>query len=628
MPSLASSPDAAAAFEAIRERWKKAEGAAPAALALLLEGFLARFPNDGLVPLARVYLAIVEMQQGELDAADRQLAATASLPLGTAHDLWTVARARQVRMRGDAEAALELLRPLVGKNVDPVTRAVFEEELTLTALATHRDYEAISYMDAWVRASSEEERSRTLAKVVGFVAQLSEDVLIGALQAMRAQRATLGYGIDIERILAERLARMAIEGEDAELARMLLDPNAGTIVLTGDAGAGLSELATSRRGLHVVQGRTVGVLLPSQSPGLRDETADVLRGVLWALGLPKGLRDRHPAPIVPDGGTPAAPSRCAPLEAAPPLDDPSPEDGLRLVTRDDAGGADRTEVSLDELAGEGASVVIAGLDAQTSERTLGWGQSKGVAVIALLPPPEGVQAGTFGFVLGEPRANVLTALARAAPALASERVAPLIDVSELPLYPPAGGLVGPMSLLPPISCDVPATRAGEPRFPIAEWDHDRTRAWLVSGSPRCARDLVGELSVARARGVIALTLEAATLPARAPGIRVISASAGIVPSDASTSLSEGIELQRFSAALGSANWWTALGRDAATLARVAVHPLPADTVSDLATVAERRTEARDLLALARARLWTTEKTGWTDSRTMRRTVCAIEVPGK
>ena len=52
---------------------------------------------------------------------------------------------------------------------DPIARAVFEEELTLTALASHRDYEAISYMDAWLRASSEDERGATSLAVAGLV---------------------------------------------------------------------------------------------------------------------------------------------------------------------------------------------------------------------------------------------------------------------------------------------------------------------------------------------------------------------------------------------------------------------------------------------------------------------------
>jgi hypothetical protein len=628
VPTLASSPQAATAFEQIREAWGDPEHTNADSRRRLLEGFLARFPSDGLVPLARVYLALVAMQQGDFAATDTQLAASENLPPGTARDLWTVACARRLRLRGAPDTALELIRPLVGKNVDPVTRTVFEEELALAALATHRDYEAISYMDTWLRASSEEDKSKTMAAVRALVERLPKEVLVGALQALRTQRATFGYGLDIERILAGRLAQIATESGDAELARLLLDPDAGTIVVAGEAGVELSALATSRRGLNIVEGRTIGLLLPTESPGLRDESADVLRGVMWALGLPRGLRNVQAHGGMPEeGGAPATRAACAPLEPAPLLVDPRPEERLRLVSRDDAGSAARTEVSLDELAGEGAAVVIAGLDAQTATRALRWGQDHGIAVVSLVPPAQG-QGSPFGFVLGESRESVLYALARAVPSIASEPVAPIIDVSEVPLYPPQGGRVGLLTLLLPISCDIPATGAGDPRFPITDWDRNKIRAWLVSGSPGCAQDVVGELSAAHARGVVALTLEAAALPAHASGLRVVTASAGAIPGGL-TSDARDDELQAFSSTLGgNVSWWTALGRDAATLARVAMDQLPIDAVTEARTVTDRRAHARDLLGSARARLWSTEKATWTDTHTMTRTVCAVEVPVK
>lgn len=629
VPTLASSPMAAAAFDEIREEWGDPDRTHHAKLRQLLERFLARFPNDSLVPMARIYLALVAMEQGDLAVADRQLAASEDLPPGSAHDLWMVAHARRLRLRGHPEAALEILRPLVGKNVDPMARAVFEEELTLAALATHRDYEAISYMDAWLRANSEEEKSQTVETVSALVERLPREVLVGALQAMRKQRASFGYGIDIERILAGRLAKIATETSDPELARFLLDPDAGAIAFAGEAGVELGELAASRRGLNSVDGRTIGLLLPTESPALRDESADVLRGVMWALGLPRGLREGADHPTSGEAGTPGTSSSrapCAPLEPAAPLADPHPGERLRLVTRDDSGSAARTEVSLDELAGEGAAVVIAGLDAQTAARALSWGEDHGVPVVLLVPPFER-GTGMFGFVLGESRANVIAALADAVPSLASERVAPIIDQSELPLYPPQGGRMGPLNFLGPISCDIPATNAGDPRFPIAEWDHGKVRAWLVSGSPTCARAVIAELSAAHARGTAALTLEAAVLPAHFPGLRVVTASAGVVPGGA-TSDGRDDELERFSATLGDVSWWTALGRDAATLVRLGVNHLPTDVAISPKAVADRRVAARNMLASARARLWTSEATSWTSAHTMTRTVCAMDVPVK
>jgi hypothetical protein len=635
VPTLASTPQAALAFDEIRAAWNDPGHDGAGALRYLLDRFLSRFPADALVPLAHVYLALAAMRQGDFATADREIAASSlSVRAGTAQDLLTVARARRLRSLGQPEPGLSLLRPLVGKNVDPVTRSVFEEELTLTALATHRDYEAISYMDAWMRAASEEDRERVIGAVTGFVRSMPRDVLLGALQVMRTRPATgggvmMGYGVEIEHILADALAHIATETGDVELARALLDPDAGAVIIGGDAGLALSELATSRRGLNVVEGRTLGLLLPTESPGLRDEAADVLRGVMWAMGLPRGLRDpSHSAGRGhPTVALAAPPPACAPGEPAEPLDDPSAGDSLRLVTRDDAGSSDRTEVSLDELAGDGAAVVVAGLDPQTAGRALRWGEAHAMPVLVLASPEEPGERRFYGFVLGEARENVMSALVRAAPSLAGGEVAPVIDESDLPLFPPQGGRVGPIQFLSPISCGIPATRAGDPRFPITQWEQGATRAWLVTGSPKCALDLIGELTPVRARGVVGLTLEAAALPSHPPGLRVVTASAGVVP--AGNALADrDDDLRQFSTTLGTLSWWTALGRDAATLARVALNRLPADSAGEPHAVAERRSRARDGLLAARTRLWTTEATSWTSDRALKRTVCAVEVPAQ
>jgi len=629
--SLASTPAAAAAFAPIREAWRTAARTPAATLRTQLEGFLAQYPKDGLAPLAHVYLALASLRLEDYPRADSELALGASLPPGSTRDLWTVARARRLRLGGDPESAMALLRPLVGKNVDPVTRTQFEEELTLTALATSGEYEAISYMDAWLRASTDEEKPETVSIVTGIVARLPRDVLVGALQAMRTQRTSFGYGVDIERILAARLVAIATTSGDAELARLLLDPDGGAVVVQGDAAAQLGELATSRRGMNVVEGRTIGLLLPTESPGLRDESADVLRGVMWAMGQPRGIRELAPpastgAPR--DAGARLPRPQCAALEPAPAPEEPRIEDSIRLVTRDDAGSSDRTEDSLDELAGEGAALVIAGLDPATAARALRWGEARHVAVVALVPPDE-TAARAFGFVLGEGRADVIDALAKAGTELATQGVAPVVDGSEVASFPAQGGRVGPLTLLPVVSCDAPAARAGDPRFPVAAWMKGKTTVWLVTGSPACAHDLAGELSAAHAHGLMALTLEAASLPPHAAGLRVLTASAGIVPNSAASDTRDD-ELRRFQTTLGDVSWWAALGRDAATLARAAVGKLPTDSASEAGAVGDRRARARDGLAAARARLWTTEAAGWSSEadagRKMKRTICAVDAP--
>ncbi|MCL2449432.1 MAG: hypothetical protein FWD17_10830, partial [Polyangiaceae bacterium] len=228
VPTLSSSPPAKAAFDAIRSA-RADRDRSPAELRTDIELFLARYPRDGLAPLARIFLALVALGQGDFATGDAAIAETRGLPPGTARDFWTVGRARQLRLEGQPEAAIALLRPDIGKGVDPLGRALFQEELALAAIATQRDYEAVSYMDAWLRAATDEERADTESRVSALVEKLPKDVLVGALQAMRAQRASLGYGAAIERILSTRLVHIATATNDAELARMLLDVDAGAV---------------------------------------------------------------------------------------------------------------------------------------------------------------------------------------------------------------------------------------------------------------------------------------------------------------------------------------------------------------------------------------------------------------
>jgi hypothetical protein len=618
--TLASSPEAAAAFEAIREAWRNPDRIAPDALRRMIERFLIDHPKDGLVPLASVSLALVAMAAGDFAHADAELARTEGLPPGTARDLWTTARAREHRLRGDAEGALALLAPLVGKNVDPLGRLIFEEELTRSALATGRDYEAISYMDAWLRASAEEDRGQVLARVSEIVEHLSVDVLVGALRVMRAQRASLGYGMDIERILSDRLVREATTSGNAELALMLLDPDAAGIPITGDAGLALGQVATTRRGLNVVAGRTIGLLLPTSS-GLRDESADVLRGVTWALGLPAGVRSLPVSRDQPDESRGPRALPCGAPEPAPDASEPEASEGVHLVTRNDTGEPDSTEIGLDELAGEGAAIVIAGLDGASAGRATQWGERHRVPIVVLSMADPAVET-LFAFSLGVPRGDVVRALVQAVPGLATGAVAPIIDASEIDGYPASIGGAG-LRLVPPIACDAQTGREDQPRFPLHEWELGAVHEWLVSGSARCASDLAVELGASHARGTIALTLEAARLLPRVPGLRVITAQAGAVPASGSGD-PRAPEIRRFSEALGPLSWWAALGRDAATLARTAVLGLPTDLAAASQAVTDRRAQARDRLTTARGRLWSTEAAGWGDVRTIKRTVCTID----
>jgi hypothetical protein len=534
---------------------------------------------------------------------DARLPTLPEPPPGTVRDLYLIASARQLRHHGEPEAAFDLLGPLVGKMVDPVARGMLEEEVAHDALEAHHDYEAIAYMDAWLRGSGEEQRDTVEGKVAALLAQLPDAVLENALRSMRAQSAG-GYGVEIQRLVSQRLAAVAIAKNDPVLARWLLDPAASAAKIGVAAAAELGELATSKRGLGEVAGRTIGLLLPTGSTDLRDEAADVERGVAWALGLPR--------------------------------DHPERAEDTHLVTRDDGGDPERMIAGLEELAGEGASIILTALDGSAADRAIDWGEKNRIAVVAVAAPLV-KQPGPFSFVVGEPEIEVVDLLAStiAARRGAGTMIAPVVEGDAVTLF--GRGFAGAdrsWTFFGAVGCDVEAPRAGEPRFPVAAWEHAGVKAWLVAGSADCARDVMREESGRSKGGIFGLSLIASTTAQRPPDAVVLAASAGVIPGDLKLSSktppgTRDADVRAMTARLGGRpNWWAALGHDAATLARDALADAPTDVVTTQAQIAQRRQAARDALAAARDRLWTTDEAGFGRDHKLARQVRVVDLSSR
>src|SRR4051812_3722423 len=117
--SLAGTADATVAFEEIRQAWDSHESRRPEVLRPLLERFLGRFPRDGRVPMARAIIALVAMDEDNWVAARALVLGLEDVPPGTTGNLATVCRARLLRHDKKPNEALEIMRPLVGKTVDP-----------------------------------------------------------------------------------------------------------------------------------------------------------------------------------------------------------------------------------------------------------------------------------------------------------------------------------------------------------------------------------------------------------------------------------------------------------------------------------------------------------------------------
>ncbi len=597
--SLSDTPQAAAELETLREAWARHKLDRRD-----IEAFIARNPQDGGVPLAKVYLAFALMNEGRVVEADGVLSSLSEIPAGTTRDLATVARARSLRLHGAPQSALDSLRPLVGRIVDDADREIFLEEIALCAIAAHVDYEAIAYLDAWLRGVGEDDRDRVRAKVTSILETMPREVLEQTYRTMRTRGSASGYGAETQKLVAERLARIAVESNDAALARWLVEMSGTSAAKAGGAaGMELGELAASRRGLSTVAGRTVGLLLPTRDRELRDEAADVVRGVSWALDLPRSS---------------------------------GRDDGARLVTRDDGTDLAGTRAAMEELAGEGAAVILAGLDRASADRAVTWAEESGVPVLLLAAPSPSKMPKKSAIVLGERTEREIAMLADALARHGAKTAAFVADTADDEAAASSIETRSGLTLLPSVRCDVPLAEAGKTRFPVESWWKSGARGWLVSGPRSCARDLLRDIGasvrgLAAARPAVALTLEAGVPVSEVPkGIVVLSASAGIVPVLASRpEEASDDEVRAFMERFGvRPSYWTALGHDAGALAKAALAALPTDTTVDPKAVVQRRAIVQAGLLATRVRLWTTDERGIGENRVLGRSLRLVTWEGE
>jgi predicted negative regulator of RcsB-dependent stress response len=559
--SVPTTKEAAIAFAELQGAFLDAERPR-AAVRLQLERFIDKYEGDGAVPLARAYLAHVCIDLEDDDAAKSALDALAEQGPGTAKDLATIAAARLERREGKAGAAFERLAPLVGKVIDEWARAIVDRELTAAAVESGRSFESLAYMDTWLREAREDEHEEVRAGVRDLLQRVPRQALEPMLRSARASGGTSGYTGELQRLVAERLAFVALETDDRALAEWLL----GEDLLYGDAALALSDMSRSRRGRVFVSGRSVGVVLPASDPELREIAAEVARGVAFALDMPRGS---------------------------------GPGDGTRLLTRTDPKG-DVVE-ALDDLSEQGAAVIIAAADVPTGEKALAWAERKQIPVLVLAAPPNEVP-GRYGFVLGERRRTQVAALE----AIFGQRRLGVPRLVATPLYARALPKEEPF-----VPCHEDAAKLAPPG----------ARAFIVAGNDSCARFVA--VAASRQGGTVGLTLEATSAFERSlPNVRIFGLGAGRFPArkdDASVAAF-------VAKLGGAPTWWTVLGRDAGALARAAVQRLPADDAESPAEVARRRDVARAALEVVEIDAWSSDERRLGADHALSRTLRAIELP--
>jgi hypothetical protein len=564
--SLASSPAAQREFRELHRSWLSAGPADRAKLEPRVRNFLERHGGDPRARLARLYLAWILIQRGELRSASALVEQTRQGPGGSAYDFAEVARAAILVRDGKPEQALVVLEPLEGKLVDADERLLYGGERVHAALAARKHHLAVDFMLRWLAEAPAEDRDPIGSRITSLLADMPHAPLELSLRSLDAEARSgsapsrAGARSWLSRTIRERLVRVALERRDGELARRLLDQGPPSL-RRGDRGSELSRLAVSGVLVPRVAGRAIGFVLSLGSADARRTSAEAASGIARALGLP---------------------------------DSDSEPGAVRLVTADESGAKGGVKSALAQLAGDGASVLIAGVDSRGAAEAQAYADVAGIPLI-LLALPERLDAKGFTFSIGsdpQAEAQLLSAeLARR-------------GLSSLARVGPGG-----------VACAAMAPSAGAPRFPVQSWRRDRVEALLLLGDGVCARDAIAELSAAGSRPLLGLGLQCAELLSTldTPHQR-IAVGSGKFPLAAES----GAERTR-----RPTSWNAALGHDAALLASAAISDFALERVDDAREVAALHRRAQKQLASAEAALWTSERAGFAGGRQLVRTLQII-----
>lgn len=562
VPSLASTPEAQRDFRILREAWSNSPEAAKGNLESPLRAFIRKHPNDGRAPLVRVYLALVLMDQQRLDEARRVLAPLGSFPAGTARDFAALAHAMLLLSNDKPADARVILERLRGKLIDADERFLYGELLVRTALAEKHLAEAVLDMRWWLTDVDASDVSRVKLKVSGYITRFDREDLEEArawLARDRGPRSKQQVAIDewLERQVTQELAQSALREGDSELAQRLVK-SAPSAIADDQTRRKLNRLAEDGQLPRRVVGRTLGLVLSLKSTRARTLSSQVAAGITEALGL---------------------------------LQQPQRAKATKLLVEDDAEGM---RAALGNLAGGGASILVAGMDGPGAEEAAAFAEEAAIPVIVPASSASAAKSWHYAFFLDVPAEESRTILSDR---LRREGLSRWVEVSGDSERPEV------------VSCDRASSRADQPRFPVLDWKRQNVQALLLLSDESCSRDVIRETNRYGLRATLALGPEAASLASQLDSpSRMIWVSTGGFPG---------------SARAGSPrSWYEALGHDAALLAQTALLGFPDDAVDDARIVAELHTRARDRLRSASIDLLTTERRGFGGGHQLERSLVA------
>ena len=179
-----------------------------------------------------------------------------------------------------------------------------------------------------------------------------------------------------------------------------------------------------------------------------------------------------------------------------------------------------------------------------------------------------------------------------------------------------------------MSCSRQAEAAGLTRFPTAAWRARGVSALLLSGDPRCTRDVLSESAALGQSLDLAVGFGAVHETYPDLGGKLWEIGAGVFPARHARSVPQ--RLQTFlDEKQREPTWNEALGYDAGVLAERALMSLPREGVQDEQAVRRLHRRTREALATASASLWTTTAPGFEGrSQIERKLMVHISQPGR
>lgn len=532
--ALASSERAQSEFRQLRQRWVTTPLDARVGLERPLTSFVQEHPTDPQGRLARIYLAWISLQRGQIELAERWAALAQPGSAGSARDLLSVVRAGLLLARGDAEQAYQDLLALQGRLIDDDDHLLCLDQLVSAALESKRHREAALHILDLAARAARRHRERVWRTLEPRLASIPLPILEASLSTLSqvpaaspsVRPAERAAAVDwMRRQILALLSQSALEQRDVELAQRLVAAPSARDATEGDKSE-LLLLATRGALSPIVAGRMLGLALQTADATSRQRSADVAAGIAAVLDL----------------------------------GDMRPSDRVELATRQVE--PDGVRETLARLAGEGAALLVAGLDGSSAREAAEFSRERGVPVLLLHEPEPGPELPQSAWVLGADTA-------------AANRV----------LRTELGRRSDVISVGAP---DRPCAAAGEPdtlhgfrRVSPA----GRLIALSFEGSATCARSVLMSIAGAERPAVMGFGLEALSALGDdlANGAEIWALGAGRLPQFDGPR--EAKLTQWFQARGRAPGWYEALGHDAALLAERALPKPKSAVVRDAEQVA-------------------------------------------